>query len=317
MASVCTGVGRAKPSSRMLLSRLGWSSSSVNGTLRRYQFSVFGIRYSVFGVRCSVFDYDLPMLKAGLITLAAATLLFTAQPASFDLLITNARIVDGTGGGWYRGSVGVSGDTIVHVGRLANALGTRTIDAGGQVVAPGFIDIHTHARRGTFEVPTAENYVRQGVTTLIEGPDGGSPVPLGPFLAKLEKLQTSVNVGSFIGQGSIRSAVVGDVDRKATAEEIAKMQALVEQGMRDGAFGLSTGLFYVPGSFTPTEEVVELAKVAGELGGIHVSHMREEAGRVTDSVRETIAIGEKGGLPTQVTHHKIIGLPNWGRSVET
>src|SRR5688500_3306950 len=281
-----------------------------------FRYSVFGIRYSVFGIRCSVFDYDLPMLKAGLITLAAATLLFTAQPASFDLLIPNARIVDGTGGGWYRGSVGVSGDTIVHVGRLANGLGTRTIDGGGQVVAPGFIDIHTPARRGIFEAPTAENYVRQGVTTLIEGPDGGSPVPLGPFLAKLEKLQTSVNVGSFIGQGSIRSEIIGNVDRKATAEEIVKMQALVEQGMREGAFGLSTGLFYVPGSFTPTDEVIQLAKVAGRYGGIHISHQREEAVKLLDSGRETIAIGEGGGLRTQITHPKVIGTAHWGRTAD-
>jgi N-acyl-D-amino-acid deacylase len=193
----------------------------------------------------------------------------------------------------------------------------RTIDAGGRVVAPGFIDIHTHARRGIFEVPTAENYVRQGVTTLIEGPDGGSPVPLGPFLAKLDGLQTSVNVASFIGQGSIRSEVIGNVDRKATPEEIRKMQALVEQGMRDGAFGLSTGLFYVPGSFTPTEEVIELAKVAGRYGGIHISHQREESVKLLDSVRETIAIGERGGLPTQITHQKVIGKANWGRSADT
>jgi dihydroorotase/N-acyl-D-amino-acid deacylase len=256
------------------------------------------------------------MLKtlAGVLIVAAAVL--SAQPAAFDLLITNARIVDGTGAPWYRGSIGIRGDSIVHVGWLAGAPSARTIDAGGAVVAPGFIDIHTHARRGIFEVPTAENYVRQGVTTLIEGPDGGSPVPLGPFLAKLDALQTSVNIASFIGQGSVRSEVIGNADRQATAEEIEKMKALVEAGMRDGAFGLSTGLFYVPGSFTPTEEVIELAKVAGSLGGIHISHQREETVKLLDSVRETIAIGERGGLPTQITHQKVIGKANWGRSAD-
>ena len=257
------------------------------------------------------------MFRAGFITLAIGTLLFTPQPQSFDLLITNARIVDGTGGAWYRGSVGIRGDTIAHAGWLDSGQAKTTIDAGGHVVAPGFIDIHTHARRGIFEVPTAENYVRQGVTTLIEGPDGGSPVPLAPFLAKLDALQKSVNIASFIGQGSVRSEVIGNVDRKATTEEISKMQALVEQGMRDGAFGLSTGLFYVPGSFTPTEEVIELAKVAGRLGGIHISHQREESVKLLDSVRETIAIGERGGLPTQITHQKVIGKANWGRSADT
>jgi dihydroorotase/N-acyl-D-amino-acid deacylase len=135
-------------------------------------------------------------------------------------------------------------------------------------------------------------------------------VPLGPFLAR-------VNFGSFIGQGSIRAAVMGDVNRPPTAEEIAKMRDLVEQGMKDGAFGLSSGLFYIPGSFSTTEEVIELAKVAGRFGGIYISHMRDEASRVLDSVKETIAIGERGGLPAQVTHHKIIGPANWGRSLET
>src|SRR5690606_2042436 len=195
--------------------------------------------------------------------------------------------------------------------------GARVIDAGGHVVAPGFIDIHTHARRGIFEVPTADNYVRQGVTTVMEGPDGSSPVPLAPFLSTLDALQKSVNIGSFIGQGSVRAEVIGNVDRKAAPEEIRRMQALVEQGMRDGAFGLSTGLFYVPGSFTPLEEVIELAKVAARFGGMHKSHQREESIKVLDSVRETIAIGEGGGLPTQVTHHKVIGKANWGRSADT
>ena len=120
-----------------------------------------------------------------------------------------------------------------------------------------------------------------------------------------------------MGQGSIRQAVIGLANRKATPAEIEKMKELAAQAMRDGAFGLSTGLFYVPGNFTPTEEVIELAKVVGKMGGIHISHMREEASHVLDSVRETIRIGEEGGLPTQITHHKIIGQPNWGKSVET
>jgi N-acyl-D-amino-acid deacylase len=239
------------------------------------------------------------------------------QSATYDLVIRNGRVVDGSGSPWYRADVAVRGDTIVKIAPAISDPATRVIDAAGQVIAPGFIDIHTHARRGIFEVPTAENYVRQGVTTLMEGPDGGSPVPLKPFLQRLDTLPKSVNIGLFIGQGSVRSAVVGNVNRQATAEELEKMRSLVEQGMKDGAFGLSTGLFYVPGTFTPTEEVIELARVAGRFGGIHVSHMRDEASGVIESVKETIAIGERGGLPTQVTHHKIIGPGNWGRSVDT
>jgi dihydroorotase/N-acyl-D-amino-acid deacylase len=214
-----------------------------------------------------------------------------AQPAApaYDLILRNARIVDGTGSPWYRGDIGVRGDTIARIAPSIASDAARVIDLNGLVAAPGFIDIHTHARRGIFEVPTADNYVRQGVTTVIEGPDGSSPVPLAPFLAKLDALPKSVNIGSFIGQGSVRSAVIGDVNRKPTAEELDKMRALVEQGMKDGGFGLSSGLFYVPGTFTPTDEVVELAKVAGRFGGIYISHMRDEASGVVDSVKETIA----------------------------
>jgi N-acyl-D-amino-acid deacylase len=233
------------------------------------------------------------------------------------LVLRNGRIVDGTGSAWYAADVGVRGDTIVRIAPSIPEPATRVIDIGGQVIAPGFIDIHSHARRGIFEVPTADNYIRQGVTTVIEGPDGDSPVPLAPFFAKLEALPKSINIGSFIGQGSVRSAVIGNVNRRPTNEELGKMKALVEQGMKDGAFGLSSGLFYVPGTFTPTEEVIELAKVAARFGGIYISHMRDEAAGVTASVRETITIGEQGGLPTQVTHHKIIGSSNWGQSTAT
>jgi N-acyl-D-amino-acid deacylase len=252
-----------------------------------------------------------------LVALGAWRLAGAQAPAAYDLLITHARIVDGTGNPWYRGDVAVRGDTIAAVGPRLEGTAARVIDAAGQVVAPGFIDLHTHARRGLFEVPTADNYVRQGVTTIMEGPDGGSPIPLRPFLEKVAATRITPNFGTFIGQGSVRSAVMGEVDRRATPEEIERMKAIVRQGMRDGAFGLSSGLFYVPGNFTPTEEVIELARVAGELGGIYISHMRDEASRVVESVRETIRIGEEGRLPTQVTHHKIIGTANWGKSVET
>jgi dihydroorotase/N-acyl-D-amino-acid deacylase len=155
------------------------------------------------------------------------------------------------------------------------------------------------------------------VTTLLEGPDGSSPIPLGPFLSKVAATRLTPNFGSFVGQGSVRNAVMGDVNRKSTAEELERMRTLVRQGMEEGAFGLSSGLFYVPGTFTPTEEVVELARVAGSMGGIHISHMRDEAKGVLDSVKETIAIGERGSLPTQITHHKIIGKKYWGQSLET
>jgi N-acyl-D-amino-acid deacylase len=250
-----------------------------------------------------------------MLPLVALSFLFQAQ--SFDIVIRHAHIVDGSGNPWYQGDIGTKGDTIAAIGILDHAPAKLTIDAQGLTAAPGFIDIHTHARRGIFLDPAAQNYIRQGVTTLIEGNDGSSPLPLAPFFDKLAGIHMAVNFGTFVGQGSIRQAVLGLENRKATPEEIAKMKALTRQAMQDGAFGLSTGLFYVPGNFTPTEEVVELAKVVAGFGGMYISHMRDEAADVVASVRETIRIGEEGGLPTQVTHHKIIGAQNWGKSVET
>ncbi len=233
-----------------------------------------------------------------------------AQPQpSVDLLIRAAHVVDGTGNPWYRGDVAIAGDTIVAMGPSLEATAARVIDADGLVVSPGFIDPHTHARRGIFDVPTAENYVRQGVTTLFEGQDGSSPLPLGAFLARVDETPISVNFASFVGHGSIRSEVIGPVDRAATPDEIEQMKAMVRRGMEDGAFGLSSGLFYVPGAFASTEEVIELAGVAGRMGGSYISHMRDEASGVLDSVRETIRIGEDGGLPTRSRTTKSSGNP--------
>lgn len=245
-----------------------------------------------------------------------------SQPAAFDLVIRGGRVVDGTGNPWFVADVGVRGDTIVAVGPGLEAGGARVVEARGLVVSPGFVDAHTHVepREGGEDMignPAAENNVRQGVTTVIGSPDGGGPVDVGAFLAQVEAARPAVNVGAFIGHGSVRGAVMGDENRAATPAELDRMRELVRAGMRDGAVGLSTGLFYVPGNYAPLEEVIALARVAGEFGGIHQSHMRDEATKVLDSVRDTIAIGERGGLPTQVTHHKIIGKNNWGRSVET
>ncbi len=246
-------------------------------------------------------------------------LLFTAlaSGAGYDLIIRNARVLDGAGNPWMRADVAVSGGKIAFIGRLDQASATATVDAAGLILAPGFIDIHSHGRGGIFSVPSAENYIRQGVTTILEGPDGSSPLPLKPFLDKLAASRFAVNIGLLAGHGTIRGQVMRSENRHATPAEIEQMKALMRQAMLDGAFGLSTGLFYVPGNYAATEEIVELGRVAGELGGIHISHMRDEAAGVLDSVRETIRIGEEGGLPTQVTHHKIIGKANWGLSRET
>ncbi|MDA0873638.1 MAG: D-aminoacylase [Bacteroidetes bacterium] len=237
--------------------------------------------------------------------------------APVDFVIRGGRIVDGTGNASWIGDVAVRGDRIVAIGEHLEVDALQEIDATGLVVAPGFIDVHTHARRGLFRLPTADNYVRQGVTTVMEGPDGSSPLPVAPFLARLDSLGPAINIGLFVGHGSIRAAVLGEEDRAPDAIEIDSMRALTEQAMLDGAFGLSTGLFYVPGNFADTGEVIELARVVAGFGGSHTSHMRDEASGLIESVEETIRIGEEGGLPTQLTHHKVIGQANWGASRET
>lgn len=251
-----------------------------------------------------------------LLALSSLTTL-TAQTPAYDVVFAGGRIVDGAGNSWFRGDVAVRGDTIEAVGAIPPAPAKLRIELNGLVIAPGFLDTHSHARRGIFETPSAENYIRQGVTTAIEGPDGSAPLPLRDYLASLNRTRIAVNFGLLTGHGSIRSEVMGSENREATAEELQKMKALVRREMEAGAFGMSTGLFYVPGNYAPTEEVVELAKLAGAMGGVYTSHMRDEAANVLDSVRETIRIGEEAGLPAQVTHHKIIGGENWGRSVET
>ena len=172
-------------------------------------------------------------LRLTFIFAAALTALATAaQAQTYDLVLRNARIVDGTGTPWYRGDVAVKGDSIARIALSIAEPAVRVFDVKGAVVAPGFIDIHTHAIRGIFQVPTADNYTRQGVTTIFEGPDGGSPVPLKPFLDKLDALPKSINMGTFIGQGSVRQQVVGLANRNATPEELEKMRGLVRQGHR-------------------------------------------------------------------------------------
>ncbi len=244
------------------------------------------------------------------------------QAPRYDVVIRGGRVVDGSGSPWFLADVGIKGDTISAVDTRLDATGARIVDAAGLVVAPGFIDVHSHAEaredgQDMVGNPAAENNVRQGVTTVMASPDGGGSVRVGEYLARVAAARPAINVGTFIGHGAVRGAVVGQADRAASSEELQRMKDLVRTGMREGAFGLSTGLFYVPGSYAPLSEVIELAAVAGESGGIHQSHMRDETGKVLDSVRDTIAIGEQGHLPTQVTHHKIIGKANWGRSVET
>ena len=239
-----------------------------------------------------------------------------AQEA-FDILILNGKVIDGTGNPWFEADVGIIDQRIVSIGNLEDAQAERIIDATGLTVSPGFIDPHTHAIRGIFDNPTAESSIRQGVTTLLEGNDGSSPYPIDEHYQAIRERGISTNWSVFVGQGTIRELVMGTENRAANTDELEQMKAIAAQAMQHGAMGISTGLFYVPGNFTPLDEVIELSKVIADYDGIYISHMRDEVAGLLDSVVETIQIGEEAGLPVQITHHKAMGRQNWGASVET
>jgi len=258
-----------------------------------------------------------------------ATLLFgcSERPASvqesIDIVLVGGTVFNGLDEEPVIADVGIEGDRVVAIGNLADQPADLRIDVAGLAVAPGFIDIHSHAlranekRSGIYLWPDAENLIRQGVTSVIGGPDGGSPLPIQDDFERLEANPASVNYGTFVGQGSVRGEIVGDDDRPATDEELDLMRAEVRKAMDSGAFGLSSGLLYAPGSFATAEEVIELAKVVKPYGGIYISHMRNEALGLMDSVNETIRIGEDAGIPAQLTHHKAMGEPMWGKSIES
>ena len=236
----------------------------------------------------------------------------------WDLLITGGTVIDGTGGERYRADVAVRGDRIVRVSRAAlpHEPAARVIDAEGKIVSPGFIDLHAHLDP-LLRLPAAESHVRQGVTTALGGPDGGSPLPIGVHLDSAQSLGLGMNVAFLVGHTPIRRRVMGMADREPTAEELERMQELVAQAMGEGAFGLSTGLKYLPGAYSNTDEVVALARVAADSGGIYTSHMREEGLGLIDAVAETIEIGRRAEIPVVLTHHKVVGQPMWGASERT
>jgi len=247
----------------------------------------------------------------------ALSIFASCSKIDLDILIINGTIVDGSGDEPYKSDIGIINDRIVMIGDLSQLSSRRIIDANNLVVSPGFIDSHTHAIRGIFDVPTAESSLLQGVTTLTDGNDGTSPFPIDEHYQLIENTEISPNWSVFVGQGTIRQEVMGLENRDPTASELSQMKVMVKEAMEEGALGISTGLFYVPGSFSSTSEVIELSKVASHYGGIYISHMREEAVDVLKSINETINIGIKAQIPVQITHHKIIGKENWGLSNET
>jgi N-acyl-D-amino-acid deacylase len=262
----------------------------------------------------------------------------------YDLLIRGATIVDGTGAPRYAGDIGVLGDRIARIGALADARGDIAIDANGKVAAPGFIDAHTHDDRLLLSCPEMTPKVSQGVTTVVGGNCGISlaPAPTGmrapvtppldlldadggwfrfpSFAAYIEELgahPAAINSAVMVGHTTLRVVTLDDVERPATAAEIARMQVLAREALRAGAIGISTGLYYEPASAAPTEEVIEVCRPLRETGGLYVTHMRDEAEHVIDSLEESFRIGRELDVPVVISHHKVNGAPNHGRSVET
>ena len=235
----------------------------------------------------------------------------------YDIIISNGRVVDGSGNPWFLADIGIKDDRIVKIGNLDEENADQIINADGLVVTPGFIDPHTHALRGIFDVPGAESALLQGVTTLTEGNDGASPFPIDRHYRAITDKKISPNWSTFVGHGTLRQMVMGTEDRKPSRAEMTKMKNLIREAMEDGALGMSTGLFYVPGSYALTEEIIELSKVVAEYGGIYISHIREETSGIIESVEETIRIGRESGIPVQITHHKVMGVDNWGLSIES
>ncbi|MFN0067194.1 MAG: N-acyl-D-amino-acid deacylase family protein [Limisphaerales bacterium] len=240
---------------------------------------------------------------------------FAAGGADFDLVIRGGRVVDGTGNPAQFADVAIRDGRIAAIGRVTGHA-ARELDARGCVVAPGFMDVHTHAD-DVAEQSRAENFVRMGVTTVIAGNCGSSAVDLAAWFRAIETNGVSVNVGVLVGQGSVRSQVMGGSFRRPPMpEELDRMRVLVEDGMKAGALGLSTGLIYLPGVFSTTEELIELARVVGRHDGVYATHMRSEGTDILGALAEAFRIGREAGVRVQISHLKLSGNAAWGRTKE-
>lgn len=237
-----------------------------------------------------------------------------AAQQTADVIIRNGKVIDGTGNSWFYGDVAVKDGKILAIGKLTNYTAPREIDAKKLIVAPGFIDVHGHIEGGLFDQPTADNYIYDGVTTVVTGNCGSSAVNLNRFFARVDSLHPSINVASLIGHNTVRQQVMRRENRLPTAAEQRAMDSLVERAMQDGAVGLSTGLIYIPGAFANTAEVVSLAKAAGRFNGIYASHIRNEENSAVEAINEAIQVGKEANVPVQISHFKIGGRSNWGKS---
>lgn len=242
--------------------------------------------------------------------------------SSYDIIIVNGSVYDGSGATPEKVDIGIKGDQILTIGDLANSDTKQVIDAQGLVVAPGFIDTHVHLdpMDNFFKLSTAESHVRQGVTTSFGGPDGrGVPYQFDfqEYLDTVTKVGVGMNVGFLAGHNKIRKRVLGLDNRRPTSEELDRMRSMVIKAMDEGAFGISTGLKYLPGNFSKVEELIELSKEVAEKGGVYTSHLRDEGLAIMPAMREAIYISKEANIPVILTHHKVIGKPMWGKSKQS
>lgn len=279
-----------------------------------------------------------PLLLSGLLVLFSAGLSAQSSP-SFDLVITNGHIIDGTGSPWYSGDIGIRAGRIAAIGNLAEAPRQRTIDARGQVVAPGFIDMLGQSEMTMLVDPRLPSKIYQGITTEITG-EGGSAAPLNEaiiqadkatydhlkitpdwrtlrqYFARLEKQGMGINLASYVGATQVRRMVLGDENKAPTPEQLEQMKSLVRDAMRDGAVGVSTALEYAPAPYAKTEELIALAGEASKFGGIYATHMRNEGDSVLTAIDEALRIGREAHIPVEIWHIKVAGKRNWGRMPE-
>jgi N-acyl-D-amino-acid deacylase len=244
--------------------------------------------------------------------LALTATLVSSQQPPFDLLIVNGLVIDGTGSPARPANVAIRGGVIAAIGPVTGPA-RETIDATDLIVAPGFIDVHTHAD-GVADRPLAENFIRMGVTSIVAGNCGSSAESVHDALARIRETGVAVNYGTLVGHNTVRSAVMGRVNRLSTIGEINRMKAAVFEAMVAGALGFSTGLQYVPGTYARSNEIVELARVAANLGGVYATHMRNEGTRLQEAVAESIQVGRLVDAPVQISHLKVDSPSRWGAS---
>jgi N-acyl-D-amino-acid deacylase len=247
-------------------------------------------------------------------------ILFFSLPAHaqlYSLIIRNGKIIDGTGNAWRYADIGINNDRIEKIGNLKHASALKIIDASGLIVAPGFIDVHTHIEDDEMKNPTADNFIYDGVTSVITGNCGLSHVDIGAYLKQLDSLHTSVNVATLVGHNDIRKAVMGTANRKPTEQEMQQMEKLVDKAMKEGAVGFSTGLIYIPGTYASSEEVERLATITALYDGVYATHMRNESDSVMEAIAEALRVAEATHVSLEISHFKVGGQQNWGKSKQT